>query len=163
MAGHKADTVCVGNSWYARVSPLFTRNCTWFSGGTKLMFLPKPQNKIFLISPHRLLCRLSTNFHQPSLTKHRDVYAGKSLYVKSITLRLTVCYILHTPPFINILFCLLVVFTDVIYIWEYVWKTVSMLARNARISVRGHSQPGWLLLCHVGRLVEASLWTCAPV
>lgn len=162
MAGHKADTVCVGNPWYARISPLFTRNCTWFSGSAKLCFCKTTKQDF----PHFASSAALQSLDElsPAITdKTQRCLCREILVCKVHNFVSTVCYILHTPPFINILFCLLVVFTDVIYIWEYVWKTVSMLARNARISVRGNSQSGWLLLCHVGRLVEVSLWTCVPV
>lgn len=71
VAGHKADTVCVcWKPWYVLVSPLFTRNFTWFSDRAQLCFWKTTKWDF----PHFVsLAELhfAMNFHQLTLTKHR--------------------------------------------------------------------------------------------
>lgn len=84
----------------------------------------------------------SMNFHQPSLTKHRDVYSGKSLHVKHCHPELglynmffEMVLLLYHPS--HSYFCACDTFKCYIHLKMYtknIWKIVSILARNATLT-----------------------------
>lgn len=80
MAGHEADTVCVENSGM-RMYHLCLQRVSHDLVAAHSYVFAEPQNEIFLISHHWLRPSSSMNTQQPSLTKHRDVYAVKSIHV----------------------------------------------------------------------------------